>query len=282
MAMSKNWCFTVYSPEVVFFDHSDIQYIIYGNEVCPKTGRPHKQGYVQFIKRMRLTGVKKLDSSAHWEIAKGTPDENVTYCSKEGDVHQRGDMIVTGHRSANEFKTVVDYVRKRKFDELEEHQYFGTYIRYKRTFDSMLKFDVAELDTPRGYWIYGKPGTGKDSTVMDLKPYVKPHNKWWDGYAGEEYVLLSDFTHKDADHLYTYLLQWADRYPFLAEVKGSSIKISPKRFYVTSNYSLHDIFGVYDRYDAFMRRFHVINYDEDQVTHRPIMPVVKKPHLVDF
>jgi len=35
-------------------------------------------------------------------------------------------------------------------------------------------------------WLYGKPGTGKSRMAHDVKVdggiFVKPINKWWDGY----------------------------------------------------------------------------------------------------
>ena len=44
-------------------------------------------------------------------------------------------------------------------------------------------------------------------------------NKWWDGYAGEEVVVLDDFDPRHAEHLSYYLKIWADHYAFNAEVK---------------------------------------------------------------
>ena len=48
-------------------------------------GTPHIQGYVQFKNQRRFTALQKALPRAHWERAKGTPDENHKYCSKEGD-----------------------------------------------------------------------------------------------------------------------------------------------------------------------------------------------------
>lgn len=46
-------------------------------------GTPHLQGYLELRKRTRLTQLKRLlPPQIHWEGAKGTPEENVDYCSK--------------------------------------------------------------------------------------------------------------------------------------------------------------------------------------------------------
>ena len=54
-------------------------------------------------------------------------------------------------------------------------------------------------------------------------------NKWWDGYAGEEVVVLDDFDPRHAEHLSYYLKIWADHYAFNAEVKGGMIRVRLKR-----------------------------------------------------
>jgi ATP-dependent 26S proteasome regulatory subunit len=93
------------------------------------------------------------------------------------------------------------------------------------------------ITTPgtRGYWIYGPPGTGKTHLVHSLFPgcFVKQQNKWWDGYQGEEVVLLDDL---DSNVLGHYLKIWMDKWPARGEVKGGTIPLRHRRFIVTANY----------------------------------------------
>lgn len=280
MSRCKHWCFTVYADEVKFF--FDAVYCIFGNEKCPTTGRWHKQGYVVFESNKRLTALKKLDSSAHFEPKRGTVQQAIDYCKKDGDYYEFGTPPVEERSNANVYGECIKLARSGDLRTIAD-EYPGQYLRYKRTFEELVEFDCTSLDEPRGYWIMGQPGTGKDSNVMKLKPFVKSHNKWWDGYNGEDYVLLSDLDKNDAKWIGTYLKIWTDRYPFNAEFKGGSRMICPKRFYVTSNYPIEYLFDTEPFLcDAFKRRFHIINFDTGVIVKRPRIDFVDKVDFIDF
>lgn len=85
---SKHWCFTYFHyPEnwkeiiVPKFKEKLAGYVV-GEEVCPKTGQPHLQGYIEFKEKARPMGL--LPKEVHWEARKGTLLRNQEYCSKEG------------------------------------------------------------------------------------------------------------------------------------------------------------------------------------------------------
>lgn len=71
-------------------DAKTCDYLIVGFEICPKTSKPHLQGYIEFKNSVTLTAIKKkLDpalgdkSPIHIEEAKKVRTANINYCQKE-------------------------------------------------------------------------------------------------------------------------------------------------------------------------------------------------------
>lgn len=119
--------------------------------------------------------------------------------------------------------------------------------------------EAKDQEDTRGIWIWGPPGVGKSHKVRTMEPslYLKAQNKWWDGYAGQEAVLLDDLD-KGGQCLGHYMKIWTDKWAATGECKGSTIPLNYKRFYVTSNYCPAELWGE-DRVlkDAIERRFKI-------------------------
>lgn len=265
MAKSRNWCFTINN-----YTNDDIskiatwptRYTIFGKEKGDK-GTPHLQGFTMFNNAKHLGGVKALHDKAHWEPAKGNWEQNYNYCSKQGDVTEHGEKPMSNKRKGEVEKKRWDDAKKKAIEGNIEEIDSDIYLRFYRTLkeikkDHMVKPDDA--DDVTGIWIYGEPGCGKSRKAREDYPgaYDKMQNKWWDGYQGEDYVILDDFDSKELGH---HLKIWADRYSFLAETKGGAINIRPKKIIITSNYSPDS-----DKFDwdeemrnAIKRRFKIIH-----------------------
>jgi len=93
-ANSKRWVFTFnnYDKDEQFKNGTLFRVLkelcnvaIIGQEVG-ESGTPHLQGYVEVSMRCRPIEKFKLSKCIHWEPAKGTQEENKSYCSKEGVV----------------------------------------------------------------------------------------------------------------------------------------------------------------------------------------------------
>jgi len=63
---------------------NSILYLVYGREVCPTTGTPHLQGFIQFKTKRSFMVVKcLLPWGCHIEPLKKTPFEAADYCKKD-------------------------------------------------------------------------------------------------------------------------------------------------------------------------------------------------------
>lgn len=86
------WCFTYCNytsaelTKILETLCSKCSRYIVGEEIAPKTGTPHLQGWIKLKCKNRPTSLK-LMKQIHWEKAKGDEASNVKYCSKEGKYH---------------------------------------------------------------------------------------------------------------------------------------------------------------------------------------------------
>jgi len=104
---SRGFTFTIFGnlgelvPQALrFFDaQKTLVYGIYGKEVCPTTKRDHLQCYIYYQNPRTWKEIKKYFPNAHIEIAKGTPEENKAYCSKEKSFEEFGELPHQGKRS---------------------------------------------------------------------------------------------------------------------------------------------------------------------------------------
>lgn len=278
--MSKNWCFTINNYTVEddhLLQNMPYAYLLYGKEVGEQ-GTPHYQGYVQFLKRYRLTGLKKLHPKAHWTIAKGSSLDNHTYCTKDHDYQEFGIIRDTLGAAAKGVNSMVERIARNQrmltapFDDLiASGDIHPNQIRGLKNAISDIKEQRNRLNPPKRLdgelhhlWYWGEAGTGKSVKAQDDHPnaYHKNANKWWCGYDGEDVVIIEDFD-KRHEKLAYHLKLWADRYPFPAEIKGGSLgKIRPKIIVITSNYHPRDIWPESQDLKPIERRFNIVHFPD--------------------
>lgn len=97
---ARKFTFTSFDSEEPVFDSEEMNYLIYGKETAPTTGRVHWQSYVEFKNQKTFNQAKRcLPDRAHLEVARGSKEQNKAYCSKEGDFKEFGSSQVPGARN---------------------------------------------------------------------------------------------------------------------------------------------------------------------------------------
>lgn len=101
------------------------------------------------------------------------------------------------------------------------------------------------MEEERGIWIWGPPRVGKSMLANNYfgKVFKKDQSKWWDGYTGEDTVIMEDVDRHGGPQLAHWMKIWTDVYSLSGEIKGGKIPLNYKRFIVTSNFSIERIYG---------------------------------------
>lgn len=260
---SRGWCFTINNPtdeDTRAIDNlqQSARYYVYGKETG-ENNTPHYQGYVYFDNRQRFGTVKQFLGRAHLEPQRGSCEQAIAYCKKDGQWtewgHEPDSHGIVAQRE--KWKTIVDLAERGELEQLKL-LFPGEYVRYGGRLRSLrLRPTTVIQGNLENEWWVGLSGTGKSKTLWQTYPehYGKDLNKWWDGYQDEEIVAIEEWSPK-YEMLASKLKVWADRYPFNAEIKGGTLlKIRPKKVIVLSNYTIEQCFPNPEDQGPLKRRF---------------------------
>ena len=257
---STHWCFTVHDYETVpevMEQPKGVQYIVYQAERAA-SGAKHIQGYVQFEKRSYGTAVSKLCADlfggkpSHNEPARGSDQDNESYCTKEetrelgpyrfgvrvphaGKKGGRSDLLAA-KKSLDEGKP-SSYMWQEHFSVMTiRHKAFK---EYKRVTTKPRDFKTTVV------LLVGPSGTGKSRTATilgrllgDVYKVPEKHgsgNMWCDDYQGEEVMWIDEM---DGSRMTpTYFNQLADRYECVLPAHGGvGHQMVSKFLIICSNY----------------------------------------------
>lgn len=245
--MAHRFTFTSFDEKMPKWDAKEMDFLIFQKEKAPKTGSLHWQGYVEMKSKSTVAGLKSVmnDFKMHIEVAKGTTGSNIKYCTKDESAadddgwYEYGKPRPTqGSRTdLNKDKEILD-----KTKDISQVS-FGNFCRYSKAFEKYVMLSIKKrCEQPEiiVYWSK-KTGTGKSKTVFELAgidAYWKDSTKWWDGYKGQDIVVMDEFVMTGYSE--TYIRNLWDRYPFRIEFKGGSCEFNSKRIYVTTNDNPND------------------------------------------
>ena len=140
---------------------TSINYMIACREFAPKTGKEHYHVYIQLKYSMTLSKKKLL--SAHIEICKGSPQANIDYIRKQGDIlFEEGEPRLGGNSfSIKEIKAMTNEERENL-----SFYHYNKIQNLKR--DELCVLKASEyLKNIQVYYIYGKSGTGKTKYAIN-------------------------------------------------------------------------------------------------------------------
>jgi len=282
----RRWCFTLNNPfdsegnRLVLEWPGDVVYSVYQLEKG-KEGTQHYQGYVCMSTAASLTAMRNMVPKAHWEVCKGTHDQNKAYCTK-AETRQDGPWEAGKEPEQGARNDLVAI--KRKLDEdvpmdqiADEH--FGSFLRYEKGF-----YAYKLLRAPERAWKtevevhWGVTSAGKSHYAKQLQgAFWKEHGQWWEGYDGHTDVVIDEFYGWLTP---SFLLRLFDDTPMRVEVKGGSRAFVARRIIVTSNVPWENWWRPEVQFsrDAMRRRItKIVYYDKPYVAPTPMLDPSEVP-----
>lgn len=268
MSRSRSYSYTLnnYTDEqVAALKLLPCVYHVFGFE-SGASGTPHLQGAIYFSSQRSFASVKKSLFGAHLEVTRCL-GASIQYCKKDGVFWEQG---VAPIGAVGKKCTVSERAAKNKRlleQPLQDLVATGELSLNQVPIIKKARIILAQEGAPvttddvRGLWLYGPPGTGKSHYARSNHPelYLKAQNKWWDGYTGQDSVLLDDFDCKELGH---HLKIWADKWSCTGEIKGGTVNLKHKVFIITSNYHPDDLWEEDNMREAIKRRFKIVHFND--------------------
>ena len=221
-------------------------YMIACKEVAPTTGHVHIHVYVQFPTPHALS-LKKV-GGAHIEVCRGSPEQNIAYVKKDGDVIvEEGTPRLCYVPSIKDAKAMdsdvlqglnLNFYSVVQKIEAEKKKYISPMDYYK-------KVEV--------FYVYGESGAGKTKWCIDdmMKNKVEKFNEvkydgsFWHGVTDDCKVCLYD-DWRDSHMKPAEFINFIDYNRHVMNVKGGSVRNGYERIYITSVQSPDEIYGKVD------------------------------------
>jgi hypothetical protein len=136
---STHWMITTYLTNPPLKDRvtSEVRYLIYQKEKCPRTGREHFQGYLELKKKKTIKGVKNIFGEDCYVLPRrGSREQARDYVRKEDSridgPWEVGDFGAGGQGARNDLRGAYDMVKENKKEKEILEALPSTFIRNYR------------------------------------------------------------------------------------------------------------------------------------------------------
>lgn len=245
-----NFCFTLnnYTDEDIEklnkFEY--YSYLIYGKEKG-ENETPHLQGYCELSQQLSFKSLKKLlGHKYHIEKRRGSQQQAIVYCQKDGDYYEFGTKKEQGKR--NDLSHLKEMVK----DKYPLIQIVDQCINFQqiRFVEKIFEFQPLSTEYKKKtvYWFHGPTGTGKTKTAYEIIKSSEEDfwrctttgSQWFNGYYGQPIALLDEVRAKN--WTYSTLLEILDGYEIRLPIKGSFTIWKPHTVIITSSKSPEDCY----------------------------------------
>lgn len=246
----------------------NVRHIKWGNEVCPETGKKHRQGRIVFYNSVRRGGVQEvIGSKCHCQPERDT-EKSIKYVEKDGDVISAGEDTKQGERT--DIKALHVSVKEGKSTQELGDLHTNAWYKYSSSVDKMKKAialdNKPEFKEIEVWVVIGQGGWGKShfaecqvghKNVCRVKKASFEGSKFIDHYNDETVLQLDDFNggwmkHED-------LLDLLDGYAYWVNTKHGGRWAKWTHIVLTSNVHYHKWYAELwkkfpDLYKAFTGR----------------------------
>lgn len=293
---TRSYAFTLFyktRKDVVLLEEwltENCRYAMFGEEVCPETGRPHLQGWCYFENERSWNALKKLGLGWHVEPTDKSFEANEKYCRGLTKGKTPNEVVwVHGEFPAQGKRTDLIAIRDRilngeRVNEMvmEMPDTYHIYGRTMREMEDIAMQQVWRTEMTECLWLVGVTGAGKSHFALhdytNETHYIwKNDNGWQDGYRQQPIVVMNDFR---GELPYNEFLQLVDKWPYHVRRRNRPpMPFTSKKVIVTSSLPPERVYRNRDAEDGIaqlLRRVKVVRLPPHLVTSAgaEVVPVI--------
>ena len=299
---SRKWQITINNPAEKGYTHENIKqalakfkscvYWCMSDEVGGLTQTQHTHVYMACSSAVRFSTLFRQFAGAHFEVAKGTSEQNRDYVFKDGkwatsnksetnlkETHEEwGTMPVERQGKRNDIDDLYDMIKQG----LSDYEILETSPEYMLQLDKIEKVRQTinqerykkEWRDLRVTYIYGLTGTGKTRSVMEQYGYenvyrVMDYEHPFDSYRGQDVICFDEY---HSNFRMCEFLQLLDGYPIELKCRYNNKYACYHHVYIISNMALYDQYTNLQRSDyrtwcAFLRRINEVQIFKEDGEH---------------